>query len=125
MTTEKTNEVPASSGGCSLEPLDRRASKINRLTEVKLVAEPPNGLTRYARTKEREAELLEDWVKELESFMRDHGSQDPVQLYVERVRQDVCSECESPWETCEDEGKTICASCGVEVAASPIDKLSD
>lgn len=96
--------------------LNIRAKKLKDvLVDVRLVAEPPAGVTRWARTKEREAELLEDWVQEFRDFLRDHRSQDPVSLEVERVKKDLCSECESEWETFEENGKHFCASCGKEV----------
>lgn len=103
----------AAASGALLDILAKKLKDV--LVEVRLVAEPPAAVTRWARTKEREAELLENWVQEFRDFLRDHRSQDPVSLEVKRVKKDLCSECESEWETMEDNGKTFCASCGREV----------
>lgn len=54
--------------------------------------------------------------KEAEEFIRDHRSQDPVQLNVEVVREDQCSRCGALWETYEESpGIDACASCGASV----------
>lgn len=85
------------------------------LVDVRLIAEAPSHTRRYCRDKEHEARNLQEWVDEFREFIRDHRSQDPVQLDVERVTQDQCSECESEWETTIEDGVLKCASCGAEV----------
>lgn len=116
MNNEDQTKTEGGGAVASSDLLDIRAKKLKDvLVEVRLVAEPPAGVTRWAQTKEREAELLEDWVQEFRDFLRDHRSQDPVSLEVERVKKDLCSECESEWETMEENGKHFCASCGKEV----------
>ena len=60
--------------------------------------------------------VLEAKCREFEEFLRDHRSQDVVSLEVIRETADICSHCKSPWETYEDDDKTIhCASCGALV----------
>ena len=89
----------------------------NVLTDVQLVAEPPDHLFRYRgdMTPENKQRILKEWVSEFHSFIRDHRSCDPVNLYVEQTRKDLCSACGHEWETYEDDGKTCCAHCGAEV----------
>jgi len=91
--------------------------KENVLTDVQLVAEPPDHLFRYRYnlTPEKRQEILKEWVSEFHEFIRDHRSCDPVNLSVEQTRKDLCSECGAEWETYEDEGRTCCASCGAVV----------
>jgi len=89
----------------------------NVLTDVRLVAEPPSHLFRWRSnlTPEKREQILKEWVSDFHAFIRDHRSADPVGLDVERVTKDLCSECESEWETFEEDGKAFCASCGAEV----------
>jgi len=47
---------------------------------------------------ERWAQNAERWVEEFTEFIRDHRSQDPVVLYVNRVYREECSHCGSEWE---------------------------
>jgi hypothetical protein len=91
--------------------------KKNVLVDVRLECEPPNHLFRYRSnlTAEKKEQILKDWVSEFQSFIRDHRSADPVGLFVEQVRKDICSNCESEWETTEDDGGKICANCGAIV----------
>ncbi len=93
--------------------------KTNVLTDVQLVAEPPDHLFRYRSnlTPEKKQQILQEWVSEFHSFIRDHRSADPVNLSVEQTRKDLCSACESEWETYDDEGKMCCAHCGAKVEA--------
>lgn len=95
-----------------------RCHKLSQVTtDAKVEAEFPN-LFRYAwrkLTPEDKARELENACAEFAEFIRDHRSQDPVRLDVVRVKEDLCSHCERPWETMEEEGKTLCAWCGAEV----------
>ena len=112
MTTKNEQIKPSDS---STNSSDIRAKKLKQvLVDVNLVAEAPRHLLRWVENKEVEAKLLENWVQEFQDFLRDHRSQDLVTLTVERVKKDLCSECESEWETYEESGKRFCASCGVE-----------
>jgi len=49
------------------------------------------------------AKYYEQWVKEFHEFIRDHCSQDPVSLSVERIYEDQCSFCGYKWENAVDE----------------------
>lgn len=66
------------------------------LSDVVITCDPPRGYWR--KTLEDQAEYYESWVKEFTAFMRDHRSQDPVYLNVERQYKDVCEFCENEWE---------------------------
>lgn len=79
------------------------------LVDVVVKCDPPSHIYRWARTVEQQAEMLEDWVKEFHDFIRDHRSQDPVYLNVERVYEDRCSFCNREWET-EENGEPICCN---------------
>lgn len=105
----KTNESTADAKVC------RRRKDV--LVDLRVNAEFPD-LFRYSYrrlTLEEKAKELENAAREFHAFIRDHRSQDRVALDVERVLQDQCEACGEAWETMEDAGKTICASCGREV----------
>jgi len=78
------------------------------INEITIVCEPPN-VPFYIRNKGQEAivEYYESWVKEFEEFMRDHRSQDPISLSVERHTIDVCSFCGLEWDV-DDVGFPFC-----------------
>ena len=77
------------------------------LIDVKIICDPPRAYWYTGRTMEHLAREYEDWVKDFHAFIRDHRSQDPVTLNVEREYQDQCSFCHSFWEEDED-GMPIC-----------------
>jgi hypothetical protein len=91
------------------------AEKVRLLTDVRVVLDHSR-VVYWRQSLEEQAKALESWVRELQDFLRDHRSQDPVQINVEREYGDYCSACKHPWETDEQEGKTVCAWCGVECA---------
>ena len=78
------------------------------LLEVRVTVEPPYSVGMFSATLERKAQRLEEWCREFEDFLRDHRSQDPVSLSVERGYEDQCSFCGRPWE--EDADGPLC--CG-------------
>ena len=99
------------------------AEKIKHTTDVKIVCEAPRHLTRYGGgynwgTDEYwdyiEKELRR-WVKDFHEFIRDHRSQDPVHLDVEREIITACSVCKEEWDTDTDENGEFCANCGARV----------
>ena len=105
-----------------------KAKRVEVITGVRIECEPPTHLSRngFWRPWKTEAERieyyakhLEDWVNEFHDFIRNHRSQDPVSLSVVREKQQCCSACRNAWEVMagdgDDVGKTVCASCGVEV----------
>lgn len=61
------------------------------------------------------AACLEHKCEEFVDFLRDHRSQDVVQLFVERVRKDQCSECGEEWDPVQEAGSTFCGWCGAEL----------
>lgn len=82
------------------------------LSEVTISCDPPEwfGWRYYPshEAKERYAQHCEGWVKEFHAFIRDHRSQDPVNLSVERKYEDQCSFCGRVWE--EDAEGPVCCS---------------
>jgi len=93
-----------------------------RLVDVHVVVNPPSYAYGWSRDPERIAKSLEEWAKDLNDFIRDHRSQDSLDLEVVRDIKEVCSLCGEPWETtppddnCPD---STCAWCGEPVAAPP------
>jgi hypothetical protein len=90
---------------------------VRRLVDVRITCDKPFGVGIYAQRvcdMEGYAKALEVWVKEFDAFIRDHRSQDPVTLTVEREFKDVCSECGEEYEeeTGDETGKPYCAYCG-------------
>lgn len=83
--------------------------KKNVLVDVKITCDPPSHVWRSWKTLEQSALEMEDWVKEFQEFIRDHRSQDPVRLNVERVYEDQCSFCGYKWET-DEHGEPLCCS---------------
>ena len=77
------------------------------LIEARVNCDPPNHIFRWNRTVEDQAKAIERWIKEFDEFIRDHRSQDPVNLSVERIYQDQCSHCGCEWEETE-EGCPVC-----------------
>ncbi len=102
-----------------METVDTQtASKVRRVVDVQVLADPPahafchsyaSDTVKYWQSVERE---LNRWVKDFEDFIRDHRSQDSVNLRVERVENDYCSQCGEPWESSYDAGVEYCANCG-------------
>lgn len=92
-----------------------RAKKVNVLVDATVEAEMylPGWMT---RTVEEKAKALRAACEEFMEHCRDHRSLDRISLTVNRVVEDQCSECHAEWETMDDEGKTCCANCGVEVS---------
>lgn len=83
--------------------------KLKVLIDLKVVCVPPYTVGKWSRTNEEKARRLDEWCKEFEDFVRDHRSQDPISLSVEREYQDQCSHCTSEWET-DDEGRPVCCN---------------
>lgn len=96
----------------------QKPRKVVVTTDVRVIADL-SAVTRWIRWDDyaRIESALKDAAAEFNSFIRDHRSQDHVRLEVERVVQEQCSECNAEWDTMVDEnGDTVCASCGIEVA---------
>jgi len=78
------------------------------ISDVKIECDPPR-VPFYIKRNGQEAisDYYESWIKDFNEFIRDHRSQDPVSLFVEREYQDICSYCGSDWN--EDEnGLPLC-----------------
>ena len=92
--------------------------KIKRLDDVRIVVEPPDYVGRWCRSIEERAKELVAWAREFEQWVRDHRSQDPVSLSVERIEPSVCSGCGAEWETMLSDTAlrcVVCANCEDEV----------
>jgi len=81
-------------------------SKVRVLSDLRIEVEPPHHIGRYLRSMEDIAREMEGWAREFEAFIRDHRSQDPIRLSVERIYEDQCSHCRSEWE--EDADGPLC-----------------
>lgn len=90
-------------------------TKVRVLTDFAVTVDPPAHCSRWERDKERIARNLERWADEFHEFIRDHRSQDPITLNIERIYQDQCSVCGGEWETMDDEMGLSCAHCGASV----------
>lgn len=100
------------------------AKKETRVIDLHITVDPPTvytyfwkepvGSPEYFKRLQRE---YESWAKDFMEFIRDHRSQDPVQLNVERVTEDICSNCHSEWEPYlnEESGCLECVNCGKEI----------
>lgn len=68
-------------------------------------------------SEEEHAKALERAVKDFTDFLRDHRSQDLVQLNVERIYKNLCSECGKEFERDFDEETKLpfCAFCGADL----------
>lgn len=78
------------------------------LIDVTVTVELPRHVTRWCRTMEDRAKELTVWAAEFEAFVRDHRSQDPVSLTVDRHYQDQCTHCGREWEE-DSDGPLCCA----------------
>jgi len=83
------------------------------LVDAKLICEPPDIRQWGKWDAERYASDLEKWVKDFHDFIRDHRSQDPVYLGVERQYEERCSYCQSQWEE-DGNGCPVCCNEAVE-----------
>ena len=98
---------------------EKRAKPIEVIAELRVELSPPRyvgcGIPRD--DLERHGKALDAWAVELEQFIRDHRSQDAVDISVERVKETVCSVCRRTWETYDPDnnGVLACANCGAVV----------
>lgn len=72
------------------------------------------------RSIEEKAEATDAAVREFETFLREHRSQDRIRLCVRRKYADLCSCCGCEWEPDDDDGDgkkvpPYCAQCGAEI----------
>ncbi len=96
------------------------------LVDVKVEAtfEHDWAITRRWRENDIEGvvKATQEAADEFVQFLRDHRSQDMIQLYVVRQTKDLCSSCKEEWEPMEDEGETYCACCGAIVVEEKIEE---
>ena len=78
------------------------------LIDLHVTCEPPCWVGRWSKTLEDKAKQMEEWCLDFEEFLRDHRSQDPVILNVEREYQEQCSLCGREWE--EDADGPLCCN---------------
>ena len=90
--------------------------RIDRLTWDRAINDGKGGFRES--TVEEQARMLEGKAREFEAFIRDHRSQDPVALYVEREYADVCSACGQAWDVYAEAGTMYCGYCGADVEAA-------
>ena len=73
--------------------------KKKKLIDLKLIATPPYYIyRRIGYDIEYMLQGLEQWVQEFHDFIRDHRSQDPVDLEIEKVYQETCEYCDLEWD---------------------------
>jgi len=102
----------------------KTCTKVNRVVDVRIICDPPSYVYNFADwSHERGSpewwarvhkEALE-WANEFCEFIRDHRSQDRVDLNVVKDEQAQCSCCGNAWKLCDDNGVTRCAHCGATV----------
>lgn len=71
------------------------------------------------------AKWLNEQCKEFVDFLRDHRSQDWIQLTVVRDENDLCSVCREAWEPWTENGETWCAHCGAVLESKPMGNRPD
>lgn len=86
--------------------------KVRRLVDIRVTCEPPGWAYGYSSSLEYQAQKIEGWAREFEAFVRDHRSQDAVDLTVERVYREQCSLCNREWE--EDADGPLCCDAAHE-----------
>lgn len=84
------------------------------LIGVKVECDPPHSVTCYCRTVEEQAQNLEWWAREFNAFVRDHRSQDPVDISIVRQFEDQCEHCNLVWDTDIDTGQPLCCKKAID-----------
>jgi hypothetical protein len=84
--------------------------KVKTLTDIRVVCDPPN--MRYWGDMEQQARAMERWCDDFNEFIRDHRSQDQVNLSVERVYEEICSICKCTYEA--DASGPLCCNKAIE-----------
>ncbi len=107
-----------------VEATVKTCTKVTRVVDVRITCDMPSYIYRYAGwwhqygSPEWWAEVHKaalKWVNEFCDFIRDHRSQDPVELNVVKDAVAQCSRCGNEWEVFDDDGVTHCAHCGATV----------
>ena len=94
------------------------ATKKKVLIDCRVVADL-SFCIRWIHDVEKQAKALEARARDFNEFIRDHRSQDDIRLEVERIYEDQCSNCGSPWEVlpAADGEPECCAHCGAPTKA--------
>ena len=72
---------------------------------------------RYCRDREESARAIEERARDFNNFIKDHRSQDDIQLSVRKIYEQRCSNCDQdPEMTLTDR---TCANCGATVEVTP------
>jgi len=96
------------------------------LSDIAISCDPPS-VPYYIQNKGQEAiaKYYESWVREFDEFIRDHRSQDPVSLDVERIYTEVCSHCGYEWDTGETGYPCCCDKAVIEYEETQQEKAKE
>lgn len=90
--------------------------KYKTLTDVEVMIDLDLGWSFRDETLEQKAVKMEQAVKRFREFLDDHRSQDVNDMHVRRIYKNLCSNCNSEWESyTEDDGSICCSNCGAEL----------
>ncbi len=97
----------------------KKVEKVSVVTDLRVILEPPRYIAQwYGRDLAHYEKELKNWAQEIYEHVRDHRSLDLVGIDVQRVTEDVCSNCKRPWDVAFDSDRNnepYCGHCG-EVA---------
>jgi len=89
------------------------------MVNVRVEADPPRWYGHYKDIKGYMA-FLQRWAKDFHEFIRDHRSQDPVNLSVIPEYEDRCSFCGLEWEEWDDGEPACCTKASEEWRAAKV-----
>jgi hypothetical protein len=78
------------------------------MVSVRVEVDPPRWYGRWQDVEGYER-YLKDWAKKLKEFVRDHRSQEQINLEVVGEYEDRCAFCDYVWEEGDDGCPTCCA----------------
>lgn len=84
------------------------------LVNLKIECELPHIPFWESKTLESRAKYLDEWARDFNDFIRDHRSQDRVDLSVERVFEDQCEFCNYEWEVDTSTGEPLCCQKAID-----------
>ena len=96
------------------EQVQTTCKRERRIRDIKIIATFPGDDRRYHwETWEKYEIRLRNRASYFQNFLRDHRSQDKVNLDIEVEHEEVCTHCECQWEPYhDDDGVLCCAGCG-------------
>jgi len=86
------------------------------LVDLEVICDSPNYIL-WGNLEHQERQL-ELWAKDFNEFIRDHRSQDRVNLSVRRVYKEECEYCHRVWEEYDDGCPVCCTKAQEEWKAS-------